>query len=311
MVRSSSVVLPETWRGNKVQRQDFAAGEPATVPGRERVVLGQDPGLEFDDRGMAMAVRVIMVVRMVVTVQLHVVMGVIVMVVMLMRMLRTMIVPVLMAMNMIMDMAVRMFMIMDMAVAMVVPVVMTMPMHHVIAMRMHVRALIVESGLLTCLQVEESGFGLGAAATGSAHQAASSISISRIFSSSPASRSMARGAAGASLVEGCGLERLAARPAACETGYFLDVEQRAVEQRTLSDDVEAEQDRVGHHSGELPDIERHALDAPSLRRLLDDLHDVACNPEIRASDPVLNRCVEAVHQSAYRRCASRRRQSAW
>lgn len=139
-----------------------------------------------------MAVRVIMVVRMVVTVQLHVVMGVIVMVVMLMRMLRTMIVPVLMAMNMIMDMAVRMFMIMDMAVAMVVPVVMTMPMHHVIAMRMHVRALIVESGLLTCLQVEESGFGLGAAATGSAHQAASSISISRIFSSSPASRSMAR-----------------------------------------------------------------------------------------------------------------------
>lgn len=125
-------------------------------------------------------------------------MGMIVMVVMLMRMVRTMIVPVLITMSMIMGMVVRMFMIVDLAVAMVVrmgvavAMIMTMPMHHLIAMRMHVMVLIVESGLLTCLQVEDSGFSLGAAATGSAHQAASSISISRIFSSSPASRSTAR-----------------------------------------------------------------------------------------------------------------------
>lgn len=101
-----------------------------------------------------------------------------------------MVVPMFVAMSM--GMAVRMVVVVDMAVAMVVRMrvagvmIVAVPMRHAAIM------LVAESGFLTCLQVENSGLGLGAAATGSAHQAASSISISRIFNSSPASRSMAR-----------------------------------------------------------------------------------------------------------------------
>lgn len=107
------------------------------------------------------------------------VMGMIMKVAVLVRMIRMMVVIVAMAVAMIMRVSVAVVMIL------------TVPMLHSAAVRMGVKMLNAQSGFLAGLKVEDSGFGLGAAATGSAHQAASSISISRIFNSSPATRSMA------------------------------------------------------------------------------------------------------------------------
>jgi len=102
-----------------------------------------------------------------------------------------------MPMNVIM--AAGMLVIVEFVVVMMVGVTVVMLMHIRVVMMVDFAPVMrarmnraVERRLRPGLEIENFDFGLIAAATGSAHQAASSSSISRIFSSSPANRSTAR-----------------------------------------------------------------------------------------------------------------------
>src|SRR4029079_17143008 len=174
--------LARTRRAHEIERQDLAACEPGAVFCRQRVVLGEDAGLERDQR-LAMTVLVVMVMVMVVIVA--VVMRVAVARAVAVKMLMlVMVMIVIMGVIMIMGMLVaeRVTVLMPMIVGMAVPR----------AISMHVPMAVMMVGVFVRLTADQAYRRLAAATAMATHQAASSSSMVLMLSSSPCRRSTRR-----------------------------------------------------------------------------------------------------------------------
>jgi hypothetical protein len=179
-------------RADEIDREDFPPGEPRPVLRRQRVVLGEDFGFEFDDVAgttrsppliCPLMIRpvIIMIVAMMMVVAMLMSMVVVVMLMMMIVAVKGMIVTV--VIMRVMPVAVIAGMRMRVRVTVIVAMMLVVVMMPV--------ALIMDVGgaLRRAFITIEHGHGcLAAAATDSAHERASSSSMVLIFSSSPRRR---------------------------------------------------------------------------------------------------------------------------
>lgn len=189
--------FPSTRRTYQVQSEDFAAGKPGTVSGREQIILGQDSGLQLNDPGrfpVPVIVHLPIVVGVAVriarrVVMIGVIMRMMMVVVVVMTMMVTMIVMMIMVMVMVMTVVMMMMPIM-MVVCMPLPVRMRMGTIVRTALSTHSKfGFPGKFGRLASLEVNNSRARPCTTAAMSTHQAASSsTSMLLIRSSSPCSR---------------------------------------------------------------------------------------------------------------------------
>lgn len=188
--------FPCTRRTYQVQSEDFAAGKPGAVSGREQIILGQDPGLQLNDPGRFM-VPVIVHLPIVVGVAVRIARRV-VMIAVIMPMMMVVVVAVVMVV--VAMVVVTMIMVMVMTVVMMMPIMMVVCMPLPVRVRMGpiVRTVLSthsklglpgKFGRLASLEVNNSRARPCTTAAMSTHQAASSsTSMLLIRSSSPCSR---------------------------------------------------------------------------------------------------------------------------